>query len=153
MVTDGSWRVRPGAWLPGTQRDLEGDLVDYTENIDGPAEPVGWQLPRFDDGAGRRPSVLGRAPTAPWTHLVPVRTRIVEEPVPAVSLTTLASGAVVADFGKVYAAVPTVTFHHGVAGRTVTMRAGFLLDEPGPDSRSPGCRARSRPRTAPSTPT
>ena len=74
--------------------------------------------------------VLGRRPTAPWTHLVPVRTRVVEEPVAAVSLTTLSSGAVVADFGKVYAAVPTVRFHHGVAGRLVTMRAGFLLDQP-----------------------
>ena len=130
VTTDGSWRVAKGAWLPGTQRDLEGDLVDYTENIDGPAQPSGWQLPGFDDGAWAPAVVLGRAPTAPWTHLVPVRTRIVEEPVPAVSLTTLASGAVVADFGKVYAAVPTVTFHQGVAGRLVTMRAGFLLDEP-----------------------
>jgi alpha-L-rhamnosidase len=132
VVTDGSWRVRPGAWLPGTQRDLEGDLVDYTENINGPAEPLGWKLPGFDDSAWAPATVLGRAPTGPWTHLVPVRTRIVEEQVPAVSLTTLASGAVVADFGKVYAAVPTVTFHQGVAGRLVTMRAGFLLDEPVP---------------------
>ncbi len=63
---------------------------------------------------------------------MPVRTRVVEEPVPAVSLTTLASGAVVADFGKVYAAVPTVTFRQGQPGRLVTMRAGFLLDEPEP---------------------
>ena len=96
-----------------------------------PPSPVGWDQPGFDDrqlGAGDG----ARAPpaSAPWTHLVSVRTRIVEEPVPAVSLTTLASGAVVADFGKVYAAVPTVRFHHGVAGRLVTMRAGFLLDEP-----------------------
>jgi len=37
VTTDGSWRVRKGAWMPGTQRDLEGDLVDYTENIDGRA--------------------------------------------------------------------------------------------------------------------
>ena len=57
--------------------------------------------------------------------------RIVQEPVPALTLTTLSSGAVVADFGKVYAAVPTVTFHQGVAGRLITMRAGYLLDEPG----------------------
>ena len=49
---------------------------------------------------------------------------------PAVSLTALASGAVVADFGKVYAAVPTVTFHHGTAGGLVAMHAGYLLDEP-----------------------
>ena len=130
VTTDGRWRVAKGAWLPDTQRDLEGDLVDHTENIDGTAQPSGWQLPGFDDRAWAPAVVLGRAPTAPWTHLAPVRTRIVEEPVPAVSLTTLASGAVVADFGKVYAAVPTVTFHQGVAGRLVTMRAGFLLDQP-----------------------
>jgi alpha-L-rhamnosidase len=130
VTTDGRWRVAKGAWLPGTQRDLEGDLVDYTENIDGPGQPSGWHLPGFDDSTWAPAVVLGRAPTPPWTHLVPVRTRIVEEPVPAVSLTTLASGAVVADFGKVYAAVPTVTFHQGVPGRLVTMRAGFLLDQP-----------------------
>jgi alpha-L-rhamnosidase len=132
VVTDGSWQVLAGAWLPGTQRDLEGDLVDFTENIDGPGEPAGWLLPGFDDSAWSAATELGRAPTAPWTHMVSVRTRIIEEPVPAVSLTTLASGAVVADFGKVYAAVPTVAFHQGVAGRLVTMRAGFLLDEPVP---------------------
>ncbi len=138
VVTDGTWRVAPGAWLPGTQRDLEGDKVDYTENIDGPAVPVGWEAPGFDDKAWAPATVLGPAGTAPWTHLVPVRTRIVEEPVPAVSLTTLASGALVADFGKVYAAVPTVTFHRGVAGRVVTMRAGFDLDEPGDGVPFPG---------------
>ena len=132
VVTDGTWKVQAGAWLPGTQRDLEGDVVDYTENIDGSAEPVGWKLPGFDDSAWASATVVGRAPTSPWTHLIPVRTRIVEEQVPAASLTTLASGAVVADFGKVYAAVPTVRFHQGVAGRLVTMRAGFLLDEPSP---------------------
>jgi alpha-L-rhamnosidase len=130
VVTDGSWKVEPGPWLPGTQRDLEGDLVDYTEHINGPAEPVGWKLPDFDDSAWTAATVVGRAPTAPWTRLVSVRTRIVEEQVPAVSLTTLSSGAVVADFGKVYAAVPTVTFHQGEPGHLVTMRAGFLLDEP-----------------------
>jgi alpha-L-rhamnosidase len=94
--------------------------------------PVGWLLPGFDDRSWSRATVFGRAPTPPWTRLVPVRTRIVEQPVSPVSLTTLSSGAVVADFGKVYAAVPTVTFHRGVAGRTVTMRAGYLLDEPTP---------------------
>ena len=131
IVTDGTWRVRTGAWLPGTERDLEGDKVDYTENIDGPAIPVGWENPGFDDSGWLAASVLGPAGVKPWTHLVSVRTRIVEEPVQPVSLTTLSTGAVVADFGKVYAAVPTVTFHRGVAGRVITMRAGYVLDEPG----------------------
>jgi len=131
LTTDGTWRVRQGAWLPGTQRDLEGDLVDYTENINGPDIPVGWESPGFDDTTWAAATVLGPAGAKPWTHLISVRTRIVEEPVPAVSLTTLPTGAVVADFGKVYAAVPTVTFHQGVAGRLINMRAGYLLDEPG----------------------
>jgi len=132
IVTDGSWRVRAGPWLPGTQRDLEGDLVDFTENINGPDEPVGWQEPGFDDSSWEPATVLGPAGVVPWRHLVSVRTRIVEEPVQAVSLTRLASGAVVADFGKVYAAVPTVSFHNGVAGKRITMRAGYLVDEPVP---------------------
>jgi alpha-L-rhamnosidase len=129
--TDGSWRVLKGAWLPGTQRDLEGDLVDFTENIDGPAIPLGWESPGFDDHAWQPAVVLGPAGTAPFSHLVPVRTRIVEEPIRPVSVNRLGSGSFVADFGKVYAAVPTVRFRHGVPGRLIKMRAGYLLDEPG----------------------
>ncbi len=44
------------------------------------------------------------------------------------SVTRIANGSFVADFGKVYAAVPTVAFHHGAAGRRISMRAGYLLD-------------------------
>lgn len=129
VTTDSTWRVLQGAWLPGTQRDLEGDLVDFTENIDGPAIPVGWQLPGFDDAGWAPATVLGPHGVAPWSHLVPVATRIVQEPVTAKTLRTLPGGAVVADFGKVYAARPTVAFHHGQAGRLVKMRAGYLLDD------------------------
>jgi alpha-L-rhamnosidase len=129
ITTDGSWRVVKANWLPGSQRDVEGDQVDYKENIDGRAAPVGWDRPGFDDRAWQRATVLGPAGTEPWTHLVSVRTRILEQPVHAVSLTKLADGAVVADFGKVFAAVPTVTFHHGARGRVIKMHAGFLLDE------------------------
>ena len=129
VVTDGTWRARAGAWLPGTQRDLEGDNVDYTENVDGQLVPPGWDTTGFDDSGWARATVIGPAGTAPWTHLVSVRTRLVEEPVAAVSMTQLPSGAVVADFGKVYAASPQVAFHHGVPGRVITMRAGYLLDE------------------------
>jgi alpha-L-rhamnosidase len=126
--TDRTWRVRKGAWLNPTQRDLEGDLVDFTEHINGPDVPIGWDEPGFDDSTWAPATVIGPAGTAPWTHLISVRTRIVYQPVPAVSLTRLPDGAVVADFGKVYAAIPMVTFHHGVRGHVVPMRAGYLLD-------------------------
>jgi alpha-L-rhamnosidase len=131
ITTDGTWRVLPGAWLPGTQRDEEGDPVDYTENINGPAEPIGWERSGYNDAAWAPATVIGPHPTAPWTHLVPVRTRIVYAPIRPVSVTRLRTGAVVVDFGKVYAAIPQVTFHLGVPGHLVTMRAGFLLNSSG----------------------
>ena len=89
--TDGSWRVRKGAWLPGTQRDLEGDLVDYTEQIDGPGATGGLAAPglrRLELAAG---DVLGRGPARPGPTWCSVRTRIVEAPVHPVSLTVLSS--------------------------------------------------------------
>jgi len=138
ITTDGSWRVLPGAWLPGTQRDEEGDPVDYTENIDGLAIPVGWDEPGYLDLAWLPATVLGPHPTAPWTHLVSVRTRQVFEPVPAVSVTTLSNGAVVADFGKVYAALPQVSFRNGLPGRLIAMHAGYLLDPSGQVSTTHG---------------
>jgi alpha-L-rhamnosidase len=137
IVTDGSWHVLKANWLPGTQRDQEGDQVDFTENIDGAHAPTGWDQPGFDDRTWASATVLGPAGVAPWTHLIAVRTRIVEQPVRAVSLTRLANGSVVADFGKVYAAAPMVTFVHGRSGRRVAMHAGYLLD-PHPSSGPPG---------------
>ena len=138
ITTDGAWQVLPGAWLPGVQRDEEGDPVDYTENINGPAQPVGWDKPGFMARGWRPATVIGPHPTAPWTHLLPVRTRIVYEPVHAVSVSRLASGGVVADFGKVYAAIPSVTFSHGRPGHRVTMHAGFLLGPAGDVSTTMG---------------
>ena len=138
ITTDGTWEVLPGAWLPGVQRDEEGDPVDYTENINGPAEPIGWDKAGYRTLGWQPATIIGPHPTAPWTHLVSVRTRIVYEPVHAVSVSRLASGAIVADFGKVYAAIPSVTFNHGLPGRRVTMHAGYLLDRSGDVSTTMG---------------
>jgi alpha-L-rhamnosidase len=138
VATDGSWHVHQGAWLPGKQRDLEGDIVDWTENIDGRKIPLGWDKPGFNEKGWKPATVLGPAGTAPWTHLVSIRTHIVEETVQPVSVKTLSSGAVVVDFGKVYAAVPAVTFHHGKSGRTINMHAGYLLDPDGSVSTTQG---------------
>jgi alpha-L-rhamnosidase len=138
ITTDGTWEVLPGAWLAGVQRDEEGDPVDYTENVNGPAKPIGWDKAGYRALGWQPAMVIGPHPTAPWTHLVSVRTRIVYEPVHAVSVSRLASGAVVADFGKVYAAIPSVTFSHGHRGRRVTMHAGYLVDRSGDVSTTMG---------------
>ena len=43
-----------------------------------------------------------------------------------------------ADFGKVYAGIPSVTFNHGIRGHLVTMHAGYLLDPSGDVSTTMG---------------
>jgi alpha-L-rhamnosidase len=129
IASDGSWREHRGEWLPGAYRNTDGN--DFVENIDGRAMPVGWAEADYDDSGWTGPAVLGPVGTAPFTGLVAQRTRIVEHPVAPVSVRTLASGAVVVDFGKIYAARPTVTFHRGVSGRTVPMHVGYLLDADG----------------------
>ena len=123
--TSAAWRVTAGNWLPGTQRDEEGDQVDYTENIDGLLYPKGWDRPGFDDHLWAHPVVLPPRP------MVSARTRVVYTPVRPRSVRRLITGAVVADFGQVYAAIPSVTFRDGLPGRLVTMRAGYLLDPGG----------------------
>jgi alpha-L-rhamnosidase len=127
--SDGSWRERPGEWLPGPYRNTDG--ADFVENIDGRLTPLGWADSGFDDSGWARSTVLGPVGTAPFTGLFALRTRIVEHPVDPVSVRTLATGAVVVDFGKVYPARPEVTFRQGVGGRTIPMHVGYLLDADG----------------------
>jgi alpha-L-rhamnosidase len=129
ITTDGSWRQHPGEWRPAGYRNTDGN--DFVENIDGRAAPLGWAGGDFDDRAWTHPKVLGPVGTAPFTALVALRTRIVEEPMHPVSVKTLATGAVVIDFGKVYAARPEVAFRQGTDGRMVFMHVGYLLDPDG----------------------
>ena len=127
--SDASWRELPAEWLPSPQRN--GDVGDFVEWIDGRAQPQGWSVPGYDDSAWSATDVIGPAGTAPFTQTYAQRTSIAETPVLPVRLHTVAGGAVVADFGAVYAARPHVEFAHGESGATVSMRAGYLLDPDG----------------------
>ena len=75
--------------------------------------------------------MLGPVGTKPFTHLVAQRTHIVEHVVQPVSVRTLPSGAVIADYGAVIAARPSVTFNDGVSGRPIAMHVGYVLDPDG----------------------
>ncbi len=141
LGTDGSWKVTRAPWLAGRPRNLQGDPVDNTENLDGLHAPQGWDEPGFDAATWAPAQVIGRPPVAPWTHLVDSRTRIVTKAAVARTLTRLPGGAYVADFGSVVAATPTVAFHQGQAGRLVTMHAGYLLDPDGSVSTTRGTQA------------
>ena len=102
--SDSAWRERAAEWLPSPQRDA--DVGDFVEWVDGRLHPQGWSSPGFDDRAWSPVTVIGPAGTAPFTATYAQRTSIRETPVHPVRLHTLAGGAVVADFGAIYAARP-----------------------------------------------
>lgn len=134
--TDGGWKELPAEWQPAPPRNTE--CHDFVEIIDGRQSPLGWSEPGYDDGGWQAPTVLGPAGTTPFTALYAQRTWIEEHPVAPASVHTLANGAVVVDFGRIYAARPTVAFRHGAAGRTVNMHVGYLLDSDGQVSTTHG---------------
>ncbi|HUE06737.1 MAG TPA: family 78 glycoside hydrolase catalytic domain [Acidimicrobiales bacterium] len=127
--TNDTWRETQAEWLPSPQRNSDGG--DFVEWVDGRAHPQEWSGPGFDDAGWAKATVLGPTGTAPFTALYPQRTRIQEHEVSPIRVHTLPSGAVVADFGAVYAARPLVKFDSGDPGRTVTGRVGYLLDADG----------------------
>jgi alpha-L-rhamnosidase len=134
VVTDGSWQVARGPWKKTAYRN--GDGRDYVEDVDGTAEPLGWDRPGFDASSWTAPQVLGVHPAGVFTHLQAQESALTRQTVHPVKVTKLASGAVVADFGKIIPAVPLVRFRDGVKDRAVTMTAGYLLNPDGTVSNS-----------------
>lgn len=136
VVSDGTWKVTRGPWLAAAYRNTDGR--DYLEHIDGRVvgQVRGWAGPGFDDTTWSTPQVIGTHPAGVFTHLSGQQTRLTCRQVAPVTVTTLASGAVVADFGTVIPAVPVVSFARGVAGATVDLVAGYLLAADGSVSNS-----------------
>ena len=125
IVTDGAWRVaRAAQWQTGApQRNSDG--ADYVEWIDMTKVPAGWDMPGFAATGWLAPQVVGTYPSG-----LPVRgqePRVSSTVVAPMSIKTLADGAVIADFGNVIPARPTVRFASGMAGRTINILAGYHL--------------------------
>lgn len=137
VLSDGSWKVTRGPWQPEPYRN--GDGRDYIENVDGRVvqQQQGWNEPGFDDSSWQTPQVVGVHPAGVFTHLQAQQPRLSYTTVHPVKVTTLPSGAVVADFGKIIPAMPLVRFAHGVSGHTVDMWAGYVLNADGTVSNSP----------------
>ena len=114
-VSDGSWVEHPAEWLPSPQRNS--DCGDFVEWVDGRAHPAGLVQRRLRRqlvvSANHRRVRPGRPRSAPPLRSAPPSAR---PRCPRSVSTRLANGAVVADFGAVYAARPRVTFASGVAG-------------------------------------
>lgn len=131
VVTDGTWRVkRASAWQTGTPK-RNGDASEYVERFDARAATPGWDLPGYDASSWTTPEVLGKHPTAPFSHLQAREGRTTNRVIPAESVKTLADGSLVADFGKVITARPVIHFKSGQAGRVVNILASYRLANDG----------------------
>ena len=134
--TDGTWKQHRAEWLPAAQRNT--DAGDFVEIIDGRARArrVGRE-PATTTAAGPRRRSSDRSEPPRSRSLYAQRTRITELRLAPASVTTLDDGAVVVDFGKIYAARPIVEFREASPGRTISMHVGYVLDPDGHVSTTP----------------
>lgn len=127
VVTDATWQVkRASAWQSGSPK-RNSDSGDYVERIDARAATPGWDMPGYATAGWAAPQVVGPHPAGVFTRLVGQQAGIAATLIRPTTVRTLADGSVIADFGKVIAARPVIRFAAGVAGRTLTLAAGYRL--------------------------
>jgi hypothetical protein len=135
FVTDGTWKVAKAAEFtnaPITRRN--GDSGDNAERYDARNEQPGWDRTGFDDGAWQPAYAIGPHPRPlnplreTYSHLDPAISHLEYETVHPKSVTKLADGSIVADFGKVSSSVPQLTLRDGVAGRQLVMQTSYRLN-------------------------
>lgn len=141
MVSDGSWKVHrysPEQVTTLTYRNSDaGDRVEY---YDATQELTGWDTAAYDDSGWAAATVIGPHPrpnpascasyegsSSPcaFTHLSALQAHLSYHVVHPTSVLHLPDGTVLADFGKVYAAVPSVRLSNGVAGRQLTFTTSY----------------------------
>jgi alpha-L-rhamnosidase len=118
-----NWSAAEAPYRQAGYRNDEGDPV---EHIDGQAAAA------LDAGRDMPPALsYGTHPVPNFPALHPRCTFLSEDFVAPDAFLTAADGTLVADFGRVIPARPEVDFRTGVAGRTLMIRAGYVLDADG----------------------
>ncbi|MCO4252308.1 family 78 glycoside hydrolase catalytic domain [Pseudarthrobacter raffinosi] len=118
-----NWTAAEAPYRQAGYRNDEGDPV---EHLDGQAAAA------LDASQDMPPALTyGPHPVPEFPALHPRRTSLSEEFVAPESFLTAADGTLVADFGRVIPARPEVDFRTGVAGRTLMIRAGYVLNADG----------------------
>jgi hypothetical protein len=135
FVTDGTWKVSKAAeFTNATITRRNGDSGDNAERYDARNEQPGWDASGFDDSAWQPAYAIGPHPRPlnalreTYSHLVPAISRLAYETIHPKTVTKLADGSIVADFGKVYSSVPRLTLREGVAGRQVVVQTSYRLN-------------------------
>jgi hypothetical protein len=135
FVSDGTWKVSKATqYSNATITRRNSDAGDNAEHYDARAEITGWDTAGFDDSQWAYAYAIGAHPRPvnplrdEFSHLDPSISTLDYETIHPKSITTLADGTVVADFGKVVSAHPQLSIHNGVAGRALTMQTSYRLN-------------------------
>lgn len=129
IVTGDDWKVSTSVPLSGSvKRNGEGD---YVEEYNAQKEQKGFSEIGFNADAWSVATVIGTHPTSELTDLIPELSKPTDYTVKPVSVTKLSNGTVVADFGAVIPARPSIIFKNGTAGKQITIQTGYVLNTDG----------------------
>ena len=113
------WCAAEAPYRQSGYRNDEGDPVEHLDGLAAAALPAVEQMP---------PALsYGSHPCPEFPALHPRRTILAEEFVAPQTFLTAQDGTLVADFGQVIPGRPEVDFLDGIPGRTVMIRAGYVL--------------------------
>ncbi len=133
IVTDGTWKTSQTPFENGgskpTKRNSEGD---FTEVYNAVNEKDGWTNIGYDDADWNDAEEIGAHPIEDsFSCVEPELGHVTEYDMKPVSVTTLADGSTVADFGKVIPARFTIHFENGKAGTQLKIQAGYEINADG----------------------
>ena len=108
FVSDGTWKIsKANEFTNATITTRNGDSGDRAERYDARAEQPGWDTAGFDDAAWQPAYAIGAHPRPlnrlreTFCHLDPAISQLEYETIHPKTITTLADGSIVADFGHV----------------------------------------------------
>lgn len=120
VLTSGpGWSAGEAPYRQAGYRNDEGDPVEHLDGQAAASLDAAFDLPAAVP--------LGSDPSSDFPRLHPRRTFLAGGFVAPRQFLTADDGTMVADFGQVIAARPEVDFLDGVPGRTVMLRAGYVL--------------------------
>lgn len=128
IVTDGTWTASATPLSGSSKRNAEGDFV---ERYDARLDVAGWTDTGFDDSRWTPAFVVGAHPNTTFPSVRADQARVGEYAATPKSVTRLADGRTIVDFGVVIPARLAIDFAAGVDGRTVTLKTGYELTSGG----------------------
>ncbi|WP_285247012.1 family 78 glycoside hydrolase catalytic domain [Pseudarthrobacter sp. efr-133-R2A-89] len=119
LVSGPGWRAGEAPYRQSGYRNDEGDPVEHLDGEAAASLDITEDLPAAIS--------VGRHPSSDFPRLHARRTFLGGEFVAPRQFLAAEDGTMVADFGRVIPARPEVDFLAGVPGRTVMLRAGYVL--------------------------